>query len=71
MCCHLNGGLTSHKAYRWVGEMEEIAGFVGNEEGQIYNGLAALYSRIEKSEKGNGEDVEVLAKFVAEAKKRQ
>ncbi|KAJ7874753.1 6-phosphogluconate dehydrogenase C-terminal domain-like protein [Mycena olivaceomarginata] len=58
-------------AYRWVGEMEEIAGFVGNEEGQIYNGLAALYSRIEKSEKGNGEDVEVLAKFVAEAKKRQ
>jgi hypothetical protein len=51
--------------------MEEIAGFVGNEEGQIYNGLAALYSRIEKSEKGNGEDVEVLAKFVAEAKKRQ
>lgn len=33
------------KAYRWVGEMEEIAGFV--EEGNIYH---EVYGRVERSE---------------------
>ncbi|KAF7362105.1 NAD-binding phosphogluconate dehydrogenase-like protein [Mycena venus] len=58
------------KAYRWVGEMEEISGFVGEGEGDIYRGLAQLYSRIERSGKEDGKDLEVLAKFVAEAKKK-
>ncbi|KAJ7072516.1 6-phosphogluconate dehydrogenase C-terminal domain-like protein [Mycena amicta] len=58
------------KAYRWVGEMEEIAGFVGDGEGDIYRGLSKLYARIEKSEKGDGRDVETLSKFVEGAKKR-
>lgn len=31
------------KAYRWIGEMEEIAGFVGEGEGDIYHGVAKLY----------------------------
>ncbi|PPQ77223.1 hypothetical protein CVT25_011069 [Psilocybe cyanescens] len=37
------------KAYRWVGEMEEIAGFVGGGEGNIYHGLSKIYARIEQS----------------------
>ena len=34
---------SSLQAYRWVGEMEEIAGFVGEGEGEIYHGIAKLY----------------------------
>ncbi|KAJ7039154.1 6-phosphogluconate dehydrogenase C-terminal domain-like protein [Mycena alexandri] len=56
------------KAYRWVGEMEEIAGFVGEGEGEIYHGISKLYSRIEK---GDAQDLAVLANFVDEAKKKQ
>lgn len=59
------------KAYRWVGEMTEIAGFVGEGEGDIYHGLSQLYSGIEESGKTDGKDLEVLAKFVAEAKKKE
>jgi putative dehydrogenase len=33
------------KAYRWVAEMEEIAGFVGA-DGAIYEGAARLYERL-------------------------
>ncbi|KAJ7502842.1 6-phosphogluconate dehydrogenase C-terminal domain-like protein [Mycena galericulata] len=58
------------KAYRWVGEMSEIASFVGEGEGDIYHGLSQLYSRIERSGNGDGQDLEVLANFVAEAKKQ-
>lgn len=57
------------KAYRWVGEMEEIAGFVGEGEGEIYKGVAKLYSRIETSVKEDNDDVKVLARWVEEAKK--
>lgn len=57
------------KAYRWVGEMEEIAGFVGK-EGMIYEGIGKMYRRIEESRKGGGEDVEVLERFVADAKEQ-
>ena len=58
------------KAYRWVGEMEEISEFVGEGEGEIHRGLANLYRRIEGS-LGDGDvggDVGVLTQFVAEAK---
>ena len=56
------------KAYRYVGEMEEIAGFVGGGEGDVYKGLASLYERIARSaEEGSG-DVDVLKKFVADAR---
>ncbi|WP_250526528.1 NAD(P)-dependent oxidoreductase [Caballeronia sp. GAWG2-1] len=36
------------KAYRWVAEMEEIAGFIGDEhaEHRIYEGAAGLYERL-------------------------
>lgn len=60
------------KAYRWVGEMSEIAGFVGGEEGDIYRGLSKLYERIEGSVNsgGAGGDVELLKKFVEDAKRK-
>jgi len=52
--------------------MQEIAGFVGGEEGKIYQGLADLYARVEKSlneGENGGADVQVLKEFIAEAKK--
>ena len=58
------------KAYRWVGEMEEIGEFVGGEEGDVYRGLARVYERVEKSLGGDQADVEILRKFVEDAKKQ-
>ncbi|PPQ96818.1 hypothetical protein CVT26_006219 [Gymnopilus dilepis] len=58
------------KAYRWVGEMEEIAGFVGREESDIYHGMANIYARIERSLTEGNEDIETLKEFVAKAKSR-
>ncbi|EPQ54703.1 6-phosphogluconate dehydrogenase C-terminal domain-like protein [Gloeophyllum trabeum ATCC 11539] len=60
------------KAYRWVGEMEEIAEFVGGPQGDIYKGLARTFERVEASLKekdGGGEDVQVLKEWVESAKK--
>lgn len=57
------------KAYRWVGEMEEIADFVGEGEGEIYKGMAKLYSRVDASLKEDQVDIQVLKDFVDEAKK--
>lgn len=59
------------KAYRWVGEMEEIAGFVGGGEGDLYKGLAQLYRRIEGSLKTDGRtkgDIGTLLKLAEDAK---
>ncbi|KAF9453927.1 6-phosphogluconate dehydrogenase C-terminal domain-like protein [Macrolepiota fuliginosa MF-IS2] len=58
------------KAYRWVGEMEEIAEFVGGGEGEIYRGLAKLYGRVENSIIGDGNDIRVLEQFVNAAEER-
>lgn len=70
------------KAYRWVGEMEEISAFVASGsrntgattsgEEQIHLGMSSTYSRIEKSLNGEngGKDVEVLKKFVQDAKEK-
>ena len=59
------------KAYRWVGEMDEISAFVrdglGEGEAHVHHGFAQLYARIEK-DLPDGEDVRVLKKFVEEAK---
>jgi len=56
------------KAYRWVGEMEEISGFVGENEADIYHGIAKLYKRIEDSLEGDGSDIKALERFIEEAK---
>lgn len=57
------------KAYRWIGEMEEIADFVGGSEGDVYRGAAKLYERIEKSLAGDQKDIATLTNFVEKAKK--
>jgi len=54
------------KAYRWVGEMEEIADFVGGSKGDVYRGLAKVYEGVASDE---GEDVSTLIQFVEKAKK--
>lgn len=59
------------KAYRWVGEMEEISHFVGDNEGDIHKGMASLYRRVEGSLKQDGResgDVGTLLNFAKEAK---
>lgn len=59
------------KAYRWVGEMKEISGFVGGREGEIYQGMSGIYERVERSlQEGNG-DVVTLKQFVEKAKSKQ
>jgi hypothetical protein len=55
------------KAYRWIGEMEEIADFVGGSEGDVYRGLAKVYERIEQSIAGD-QDIATLTNFVEKAK---
>lgn len=59
------------KAYRWVGEMEEIAAFVGEGEGEVYTGIAKTYARVQRGleEGAEGGDIEALKKFVEEGKK--
>jgi hypothetical protein len=39
------------KAYRWVGEMREIAAFLGRHPGaQAFRGIADLYERVARSQ---------------------
>ncbi|KAG8213539.1 hypothetical protein J3R82DRAFT_10182 [Butyriboletus roseoflavus] len=57
------------KAYRWVGEIEEIGEFVGGKESEIYGGLARIYERVEKSLDGDQADVKVSREFVEDAKR--
>ncbi|KAJ3486882.1 hypothetical protein NLI96_g3936 [Meripilus lineatus] len=59
------------KAYRWVGEMEEISSFVGGGEASTHHGLASLYQRVDNAlqHRQQGDDIDVLSKFVEDAKK--
>jgi len=55
------------KAYRWVAEMEEIAGFTGSEaEREMYQAIAALYERL--AQDSAKDEVEALAGFFPKAK---
>jgi putative dehydrogenase len=55
------------KAYRWVAEMEEIAGFTGSEaEREMYQAIAALYERL--AQDSAKDEVEALAGFFSKAK---
>ena len=55
------------KAYRWVAEMEEIAGFAGSEaERGMYQAIAAFYERLAQDDAR--EEVETLAGFFPKAK---
>jgi len=53
------------KAYRWIAEMEEIAGFVGEDEAAraIFDGTTALYERIADDFEGDNAEIEALTAF--------
>ncbi len=55
------------KAYRWVAEMQEIAGFVGDDPAaaDLYRGAAHFYERFaEDFENGEKKDAAALAEFL-------
>ena len=54
------------KAYRWVAEMHEIAGFVGDDPtaSELYQGAAHFYERIAEDFDGGKKDVAALAEFL-------
>jgi putative dehydrogenase len=58
------------KAYRWVAEMEEIAGFVGEDEPghQIFSGAADLYDRIADDFDAARAETGALSKFLNQGK---
>jgi putative dehydrogenase len=57
------------KAYRWVAEMEEIAGFVGDDPaaGELYEGAAEFYERFAEDFAAGGKEARSLAAFLAKA----
>jgi len=54
------------KAYRWVAEMHEIAGFVGEDPTahELYEGAAHFYERIAEDFDGDKKDVTALTDFL-------
>jgi hypothetical protein len=61
------------KAYRFVGEMEEISSFATSDAGRdIYQGIADLYQQLADDQNGGKEDIGALAEFFSpEAGKRR
>jgi L-threonate 2-dehydrogenase len=55
------------KAYRWVAEMHEIAGFVGEDPTahELYEGAAHFYERIAEDFDGDKKDVKALTEFLS------
>jgi 3-hydroxyisobutyrate dehydrogenase-like beta-hydroxyacid dehydrogenase len=52
------------KAYRWVGEMEEVADFVGpGPQQEIFAGIAELYEHLARDFEGTKEEIGALAEF--------
>jgi hypothetical protein len=58
------------KAYRWVAEMEEIAGFVAEDEAghQIFAGASALYERLAEDFEGPRAETGAATKFLDQGK---
>lgn len=52
------------KAYRWVGEMEEIADFTGPEAAAIYQAIAGFYEGMAADQAGSREKAADLARFL-------
>ena len=58
------------KAYRWVAEMQEIAGFVGDDPAarDLYEGAAEFYERFAEDFADGGKEAKALAGFLGKAK---
>ncbi|MCB4820658.1 NAD(P)-dependent oxidoreductase [Roseicella aerolata] len=52
------------KAYRWVGEMEEIADFTGPEAAAIYQAIARFYEDMAADQAGPREKAATLSRFL-------
>jgi hypothetical protein len=54
------------KAYRWIAEMQEIAGFVGDDPaaGELFAGAAHFYERIAEDFAADGKTMEALLTLV-------
>jgi L-threonate 2-dehydrogenase len=52
------------KAYRWVGEMEEIAGFTGPEAAAVYRAIAGFYEGMAADNAGPREKAAALSAFL-------
>jgi L-threonate 2-dehydrogenase len=54
------------KAYRWVAEMQEIAGFVGDDPTarELYDGAADFYARLAEDFAGDQKDIAALTDFL-------
>jgi L-threonate 2-dehydrogenase len=54
------------KAYRWIAEMHEIAGFVGDDPAarELYEGAAHFYERIAEDFSGDQKEMGALVKFL-------
>ena len=57
------------KAYRWVAEMQEIAGFVGDDPAarDLYEGAAEFYERFAEDFAAGGKEAKALAAFLNKA----
>jgi L-threonate 2-dehydrogenase len=57
------------KAYRWIAEMHEIAGFVGDDPAakNLYQGAAHFYERIAEDFEGGKKDVTALTEFLGKS----
>lgn len=57
------------KAYRWVAEMQEIAGFVGDDPAarELYEGAAEFYERFAEDFAAGKKDASALAAFLSKA----
>jgi L-threonate 2-dehydrogenase len=57
------------KAYRWVAEMQEIAGFVGDDPAarDLYEGAAEFYERFAEDFADGGKEAKALAGFLGKA----
>lgn len=53
------------KAYRFVGEMEEVGGFAGGSGADTFAGIASTFARVAE---GGVDDVGPLLEFVKQAK---
>lgn len=59
------------KAYRWVAEMQEISGFLGEDHpaSQIYQGFARWFAHLAEDAKGDAQDAALLKAFADKGKK--